>query len=391
MSSLNATATVTLHANGQQVANTLTLLKQRAFDLENAIARAAAAGNKATLKKLQKELTSTRRQIREMTSSAETAQQVLKRLDRATPKELRETLRVLSKQLDGIERGSVAWNEHVKKIRQVKAELQRVSNEMRQQESFWTRMNRRVNDWQTSILAAAAAVTGLVMAGRSAVRAYAELDAEMANVRKYTGMSKDDVEVLNEELAKLDTRTSQVDLNRLAGEAGRLGKRSQDDIMGYVRAADQINVALNELGEGATLTLSKLTDIFGDEKLLGIEEALLSVGSVINELSQNSTASAAYMTEFGKRLAGVGAQAKMTIPEIMGFADMGSNILHMNRKRNNTTGQSLFTSPDVGVIQRKSVYLQHYYYGRKLKDKERQRHAAIHRLICRHWRHTQGI
>ena len=82
---------------------------------------------------------------------------------------------------------------------------------------------------------------------------------------------------------------------------------------------DKINVALDDLGDGATLTLSKLTDIFGDRQRLGVEQSLLSVGSVINELSQNSTASAPYLAEFAQRLAGVGAQAQMTIPEIMGF------------------------------------------------------------------------
>lgn len=41
---------------------------------------------------------------------------------------------------------------------------------------------------------------------------------------------------------------------------------------------------------------------------------------MINELSQNCTASAPYLANFTQRMAGVGAQAKMTIPEIMGFA-----------------------------------------------------------------------
>ena len=63
-----------------------------------------------------------------------------------------------------------------------------------------------------------------------------------------------------------------------------------------------------------------MTNIFGDEQRLGTEKALLAVGSVINELSQNCTASAPYLANFTQRMAGVGAQAKMTIPEIMGFA-----------------------------------------------------------------------
>ena len=118
---------------------------------------------------------------------------------------------------------------------------------------------------------------------------------------------------------KIDTRSPREQLNRLAQEAGRLGKTSEEDVLGFVKAADQINVALDELGEGATLQLSKLTSIFGDEERLGTERALLSVGSVINELSQNCTASAPYLAQFGQRLAGVGAQAGMTVPQIMAF------------------------------------------------------------------------
>ena len=117
----------------------------------------------------------------------------------------------------------------------------------------------------------------------------------------------------------MDTRTSRIELNKLAEEAGRLGKTSHEDIMGFVKAADVINVALDELGDGATLNISKLTTIFGDEAILGTERSLLAVGSVINELSQNCTASAPYLTEFAKRLAGVGNQAGMTVPQIMAF------------------------------------------------------------------------
>lgn len=320
MSDLNTRATVTLQVNGQQAEQTLQHLKNNALQLESAIAKAAAAGNKTDLKRLRKELTDTKRQIREIESSTMQVEHVLSRLDRATPKELSRTLATLNRQLDYMERGSKAWNAHVEKIRQVKAELAAVRDEVREQEGFWARFNRTMNDWQTTIMGAAAAVTGLVMAGRAAVNAYAEMDAEMANVRKFTGMNEDEVVALNEELKKIDTRTGREELNQLAQEAGRLGKSSQEDVLGFVRAADQINVALDDLGDGATLVLSKLGTIFGDEKRLGTERALLSIGSVINELSQNCTASAPYLAQFAQRMAGVGAQANMTIPQIMGFA-----------------------------------------------------------------------
>ena len=320
MSSINTNATVTLTVNGKQAQEMLDNLKRKSQDLEKAIENAAKAGNKQNLKKLQRELRQTNRQIEQIESATVGVEKVLHNLDKATPKELNKTLTTLKKQLNGIERGTTEWNRQCEAIKRVKHELERVNADLREGEGRWQRFNRIVNDWQTTIMGAAAAVTGLVMAGRSAVKAYADMDAEMANVRKYTGMTADQVADLNEEFKKMDTRTSREDLNKLAEEAGRLGKSSKEDILGFVKAADQINVALDELGEGATLTLSKLTSIFGDEERLGTEKALLAVGSVINELSQNCTAGASYLATFAKRMAGVGAQAKMTIPEIMGFA-----------------------------------------------------------------------
>lgn len=320
MSDYTTNASVNLTMNGEQPKKVLEELRNRAFNLENAIAKAAKAGNKTELTKLRKELKTTQRQIREMESATMQVERVLKQLDKATPKELQRTLKTLEKQLNNLERGSEAWKRQTEYIKQVRAEIDKVNRELRNGETFWERFNRKMNDWQTTLAAGAAAVTGVVMAGRSAVNAYAEMDAEMANVRKFTGMTADQVALLNQEFQKIDTRTSREDLNRLAQEAGRLGKTSQEDVLGFVKAADQINVALDDLGDGATLTLSKLTNIFGDEARLGTERSLLAVGSVINELSQNCTASAPYLAQFSQRLAGVGAQAGMTIPQLMAFA-----------------------------------------------------------------------
>ena len=320
MSSINANATVTLTVNGKQAQDMLDGLKKKSVELEKAIEDAAKAGNKAQLTRLQKELRQTNRQIAQIESATVGVERVLKNLDKATPKELQKTLTTLKQQLNGIERGTVEWNRQAEAIKRVKAEIARVNADLIEGEGFWDRFNRRMNEWQTTLMGIVAAITGLIMAGRSAVKAFADMDAEMANVRKYTGMTKEQVEDLNEDFKRMDTRSSREQLNMLAEEAGRLGKTSKEDILGFVRAADQINVALDELGDGATLTLSKLTTIFGDEERLGTEKALLSVGSVINELSQNCTASAPYLANFAKRMAGVGAQAEMTIPQIMGFA-----------------------------------------------------------------------
>ena len=320
MSDINTNATVNLVVNGQQALQVLQQLKQRAMELENAIAKAAASGNKVELRKLRRELADTKRQIREIETSTMQVESVMRRLDKATPKELNRALQTLNRQLDYMERGSAAWNAHVTKIQAVKAELSKVNAELRNQQSFWDRFNNKLNQWQTSLMGIAALLTGLVMAGRKAVNSFAEMEEEMANTLKYTGMAREEVEAMNDAFKSMDTRTGRDKLNELAQEAGRLGKNTRESVQGYVEAADIINVALVDLGEGATQVIAKLTNIFGVEQLMGTKDAMLAVGSTVNVLSQNCTASKPYLVQFAQRLAGVGAQARMTIPEILAFA-----------------------------------------------------------------------
>ncbi len=319
MSDYTTKATAVLEVNGNQAKSEIPKLKKLIVDLEVAVNNAAKAGNKPLLKNLKKELKEARKQLKDFESATLAADHVMRNLDKATPKQLRAALRQLKKELNDIDRGSKAWDEQIKKIKRVQTELDRVNKQMKGNESLWTRFSKTMFQWGNALMVAAGAMTGLVLSGRKAVEAFAEMDQEMANVRKYTGMAAEQVEALNEEFKKMDTRSSRQQLNKLAQEAGRLGMQSEEDVMGFVRAADKINVALDELGEGATLTLSKLTNIFGDRERLGVEQSLLAVGSVINELSQNSTASASYLAEFASRLGGVGAQAHMTTQQIMGY------------------------------------------------------------------------
>lgn len=320
MPDISTNATVNIEVNSQSAKRRLSELETKLSDLNKKKAEFERTGNTAGLVKIEKDIQKVSRQMNTARTNAQKCEAALNKLNSASPKELRMVLRQLQNDLNHIERGSDAWKRHVEAIKRVKAEIKNVDAELREHEGMMSRINRKVNEWGMSIAGAAAAFTGLVFTARQSVQAYADMEGEMANVRKFTGMTSSEVEKLNEAFKSMDTRTSREDLNKLAQEAGRLGLQSQDDVLGFVKAADQINVALDDLGEGATQTLSKLTDIFGDRERLGVEQSLLSVGSVINELSQNSTASAPYLADFAQRLAGVGKQANMTIPQIMGFA-----------------------------------------------------------------------
>ena len=320
MSGIKDTATVTLNVNGAQAKQMMSDIEAKIKQTEARITTLKAnMADPKDVEKARKQLKTYQKQLEEMKSATEGVNKALGNLDTATPRELEKALRTLNKQLKDMTPGSDVWQSHVEKIKELKERLADIRDELKVQESWWDKLKNWVNDSGATILALGLGFDEVVGTLRDYVDAYANMEQEMANVRKFTGMTEEQVASLNEQFKTIDTRSSREQLNMLAQEAGRLGKTSEEDVLGFVRAADKINVALDDLGSGATLTLSKLTGIFGDEERYGTEQALLKVGSVINELSQNCSASAPYLSNFAERMGGVGAQAGMTIQQIMGF------------------------------------------------------------------------
>ena len=323
MSDTRDTASLFLKVNSEEAKREFEAVKSKVVELKKKLIEASNAGDFKQVQELQKQL---RPAIKEMNNALTKVGQIesaMQHLSLQSEKDLKKTKSLIISMMNEIPRGTKQWDEYNEKLKQVKAELKKLADEQKVVTDSGLSMKDMLDiGGNLSMIAASVLQVKDSVAEfmRDNVNSYIELDAEMANVQKFTGMTRQSVEELNEEFKKIDTRTSIVELNKLAEEAGRLGKTSKEDVLGFVKAADIINVALDDLGEGATLEISKLTSIFGDEKALGTEKSMLAVGSVINELSQNCTAAAPYLANFTKRLAGVGSQADMTIPQIMGFA-----------------------------------------------------------------------
>ena len=317
--SINDEATVKLFVNGEQAAAAMDRLRKKAEDLDKQLQAAMDTGDKKSANKLRRELDRVNKELNKTESAAKGTGIVLNNLSNSSIRGLNNALKHLQNELQSTRPNTEAWNAYARQIKEVQARIDELNGEFKEQKSLWDRFKKWSDDAWPALDLLRQWSGSFVDLGRQAVEAFAGMDQEMANVRKFTGMTESQVDDLNEAFKEMDTRTSREDLNKLAQEAGRLGKTSKEDVLGFVKAANQINVALDDLGDGATLTLSKLTGVFGDEQRYGTEQSLLKVGSVINELSQNCAASAPYLAEFASRMGGVGAQANMTIPQIMAF------------------------------------------------------------------------
>lgn len=217
------------------------------------------------------------------------------------------------------------YSEQLKEVNNRIKELRGTANETR---FSLSKLADGFNRYGTIAASVIAGLTGVTLTMRSCVNEYAEMEEAQSQVVKYTGMAKQEVEELNEEFKRMDTRTARTRLNELAGDAGKLGISTKDGVLEFVEAADMINVALGEdLGKDAITQIGKLADMFGDGDR-SLKENMLAVGSAVNSVAQNSSAAEPYLVEFTARMGGVGKQANLAITDIMGFASaLDQNML----------------------------------------------------------------
>ena len=285
-----------------------------------------------------KEIDRTNVDIKETKRQMQLVNNTMSNLKTSSIRDLEYSIKALNQQMQGMERGTEQFKQMERQAKQLKAELQAVRAEGVAQESWIKRSADWFNRMQGIALGAVAAISGITFTVKKCVEEYAKMDDEMTNVRKYTGQAADEVERMNEDFKKMDTRTPRQKLNQLAEDAGRLGITSTAAVEDFVDGADKINVALgDDLGDKAVSQIGKLAQMFGEDKTKGLRGAMLATGSAVNELAQNSSASAGYLVDFTARVAGVGKQAGFTQAQIMGLA----SVLDQNMQQDETAATAV--------------------------------------------------
>lgn len=285
-----------------------------------------------------KEIDRTNVDIKETKRQMQLVNNTMANLKTSSIRDLEYSIKALNQQMHGMERGTEQFKQMELKAKQLKAELQAVRAEGVAQESWIKRSADWFNRMQGIALGAVAAISGITFTVKKCVEEYAKMDDEMTNVRKYTGQAAEEVERMNEDFKKMDTRTPRQKLNQLAEDAGRLGITSTAAVEEFVDGADKVNVALgDDLGDKAVSQIGKLAQMFGEDKTKGLRGAMLATGSAVNELAQNSSASAGYLVDFTARVAGVGKQAGFTQAQIMGLA----SVLDQNMQQDETAATAV--------------------------------------------------
>ena len=245
-----------------------------------------------------------------------------------TYNELRKGASQLRRAMNNVKPGTKEWKQYQAELLLTEQRMKELRNASTQTGLSISKLADGFNRYAGMAAGAIATLTGMTLTMRQCVDEYAKMEEAESQAIKYTGMTREEVKQLNEQFKQLDTRTPREELNRLAGEAGKLGITGVDNVREFVEAANQINVALGEdLGEEAVNQIGKLSQMFGDESR-SLRDNMLAIGSAVNQVAQSTSASEPYLVEFTARMGGVGKQAGMSVTDIMGFASaLDQNML----------------------------------------------------------------
>ena len=328
---------IELHVNDKDARESIELLRKKVETLnqqrqaaEQVLNSTSSTGTQRkraveTLKKINTELKKSTRELERSENRVQALTEGLRRMDKQTPKELQKTIRQINAELNSgtVLRGSEQWKAYTEALKGAKKELEAIKEQQvfEKELSFGDKIANLGQKWM-GVIVSISAITDLFDRTRqwmtNFVNMYAEMQEHMSGVRKYAGLATEEVEELNEAFKKMDTRTPREKLNDLAADAGRLGITAKDQILDFVDAADQINLALGkDLGQDAVKNIGKLTQLFDDSKALGLKNGMLATASVINELAQSSSAAEPYLMEFTARLASVGHTAHFAQSDII--------------------------------------------------------------------------
>lgn len=292
-------------------------LKAASAELNKQLGKLAPSSDAA--KQVKQQLQALDKEIKQVEDDVVDVNDVIARSKKgkASIEELKKAYQQLQAELNKINTGDEEFKNKQKALKDLKKEIDNVTGAAQKQGGAWQTALKNL----TAYVGLFAVFNQVKTYFVDLFRLNMKFADQLTDIRKVALSTTDEVANLSRELAKIETRTSLEELNRIAYAGAKLGIQTQGGTMalaGFVRAADQVNVALKEdLGEEALTSLAKITEVMGLVDKYGVEKAMLKTGSAIFRLAATSTASSDKIVDFSNRMLALGEQSALTTPDIL--------------------------------------------------------------------------
>lgn len=183
-----------------------------------------------------------------------------------------------------------------------------------------------------------AVITGV----KSLISGAIKLSDQLGDLRRVTGLTKDEANQLNRSLLAIDTRTSGAGLLSIAIIAGKLGV-AKEDIVSFTTAVDKLVITLgDELGDADQITtqLGKILNVF-DGKVTG--ENISFLGNAIVDLANKGVATGGFIVDFTQRVSGIAKASNLSLAATLGLG-AGFESLGLRSESSATALQKLLST-----------------------------------------------
>ena len=320
-------AQVEVQVNSQQAQDNLQQLKAKASELHKAMSKALEVGDTKLSKKLDREIKSIDNEIKTVTKDTSALKDTMENLDKASPKELRKTLKEINRELNSghVTRGSKQWREYQQQAKMVRTELQKIRDETKETQSWLGRFNDKLSKWGGLLTTVAAAITGVAMTLNTLRKNRNNKEDAQHELKALTGLGDDSIEWLTKQAEILSTTMEQSGLRiRQSSEeilkAYMLVGSKKPELLGNKEALNAVTIEAMRLAAAAKIDLTEAVEattvslnMFGEKA----DQAAKYV-NVLAAGSQAGSASVAAQTATIKNAAVAAAGCGVTIEQLNG-------------------------------------------------------------------------
>ena len=249
----------------------------------------------------------------------------------------------LEQDLKHLTPGTEAFKKKAEELKEAKAQFERIKAEVQQATAALDQVTGSAGRAGNALEAAGrksagfweivkGVVTGNLLTGffaqltgmaKDSVGELLEISDAMTGVEKTSGLAAEKVRELWNDFDELDTRTEKKELLDIAQIGGRLGITDKEQLREFTEEIDKIYVALGDSFQGGleavTTKVGKLKNLFEETKQQNYGEALNAIGSALNELGANGTASEENISDFATRIGQLPGALKPTISQTLGL------------------------------------------------------------------------
>ena len=250
--------------------------------------------------------------------------------------EISKEVKKLEKDIKKLTPGTEEFNQKAAALKEAKAQFEYIKKEIEGVNDTLDKSGALLESTKGKFSKFAEAVTTVVTgnlltdflsniagAAKDSVGELLEISDAMTGVEKTSGLAAEKVRELWNDFDALDTRTGKKELLDIAQIGGRLGITDKEQLREFTEEIDKIYVALGDSFQGGleavTTKVGKLKNLFEETKEQNYGEALNAIGSALNELGANGTASEENISDFATRIGQLPGALKPTISQTLGL------------------------------------------------------------------------